>query len=352
MDNIANEYSQPVIHAQNENQPDVRLTSSELANLWASWMESSMKECIIKYFLNIVDDREIIDVLEYTLGIAEKHLKRLTQLYQKESHPIPQGFTDGDVNLDAPRLFTDAFILSFLLDLAKARLDGYSTALQMATRADVRKYFTECIADPVEILNRTVNVMLSKGIYLRPPFIPMPERVDFTKKQSYLTGYFGKKRPLTSISISHLFEGLQRNSFRESLLTAFSQVAQSDQVRRFMQRGKQISDKQIQVFSSLLMEDGLPVSLSWDSGSTDSNIAPFSDKLMMGHVRASTVVLIGEYGKAISADPRHDLNITFSRLIAEAGKYAEDGINIMIDNRWFEEPPQSIGRNILDKKLH
>lgn len=352
MDNIATEYSPPVIHAQNEAETDVRPTASELANLWASWMESSIKRCFVRYFMKIAEDPETGSVLEYALGIADKHLQRLTQLYNEESHPIPQGFTDKDVNIDAPRLFTDEFILYFLLDLAKSRLDGYSTALQMSSRVDVRKYFTECVADAAEIFNRAVSAMQSKGIYIRPPFIPMPDKVDFAKKQNFLTGYLGKRKPLTSISISHLFEGLQRNSIRRSFLTAFGKVARSEQVRRYMLRGKQISDKHIQILSSTLMEDGLPVSMPWDSGITDSSTAPFSNRLMMEHVRSSNVIFTNLYGKALAADPRHDITVTFARFTAELGKYSEDGLNILLNNGWFEEPPQSKGRNNINKRLH
>jgi len=347
MVNLTNEYNQPVIHAQTKIQPEVRLTSSELANLWASWMESSIKECIVKYFLTFTEDQEIRDILEYTLGIAQKHLQRLSQIYEEENHPIPRGFTDDDINLDAPRLFTDSFILAFLEDMAKVRLDGYSTAMQMSTRADVRKFFTECVADPAEIYNRVVSVMLSKGIYMRPPHIPVPEKVDFVKKQSFLTGYLGKRRPIVSVGISHVFSGLQTNSFRKGIFSGFAQVTDSKQVRQYMERGKEISSKHAEIFGSLLMKEDLPVTMPWDSGITESRISPFSDRLMMQKVWESNSVLIGSYGKAFSVVLRNDLSIDFVRLMMETAKYAQDGLNILIDNGWLEEPPQSKGRNDL-----
>jgi hypothetical protein len=323
-----------------ENERNVRLTSSELANLWSSWMESSIKEQIVKYFLIIVDDPDIKDVLEYTLGIAKKHLCIISEIYSLEKHPIPIGFTDGDINLDAPRLFSDSFVLSFLEGMAIIRLDGYSTALQMSTRADVRKYFTECVADPAEIYNKTVSVMLSKGIYTRPPFIPVPEKIDFAKKQSYLAGYLGKQRTLNSIEISHLFSSLQRNSLRKAMLKAFGQVTGSEQVRRYMDRGREIANKHVEIFSSLLIKNNLPVSMPWDNGVIESKISPFSDKLMMQQVRVSNVVLTVAYGKALAV-VRHDLVVDFSRLMAEVLKYLEDGLNILIENGWLEEPPQA-----------
>lgn len=323
-----------------EAERNVRLTSSELANLWSSWMESSIKERIVNYFLRTVEDLEVKQILEYTLVIAKKHLSIISEIYSREKHPIPIGFTDDDVNLEAPRLFFDSAILYFLEDISRIRLDGYSTALYMCTRTDVRKYFTECVADPAEIYNRTVSAMLSRGLYIRPPYIPVPEKIDFAKKQSYLAGYLGKRRELNSIEISHIFSGLQRNLQRKTMFNGFVQVTKSEQVRKYMERGKQIAYKHIEIFSSLLMKNNLPVSMSWDYGVTESKVAPFSDKLMIQQVRVSNVVLIAAYGKALPVI-RHDLMVEFLRLETEILKFLEDGINIIIENGWFEEPPQA-----------
>ena len=323
-----------------EAERNVRLTSSELANLWSSWMESSIKERIVKYFLRTVEDSDVRQILKYTLGIAKKHLCIISQIYSREKHPLPIGFTDEDVNLDAPRLFSDSLILYFLEEMTRSRLDGYSTALQMCTRTDVRKYFTECVADPAEIYNRIVTVMLSKGIYIRPPYIPVPEKIDFAKKQSYLAGYLGKQRALNSIEISHIFSGNQRNSQTKAILNGFGQVTRSEQIRRYMERGSGIANKHVEIFSSLLMKNNLPVSMTWDSGVIDSKIAPFSDRLMMQQVRVSNVVKVAAYGKALPV-VRHDLALDFSRLAAELLKFLDDGIKIIIENGWFEEPPQA-----------
>lgn len=316
-----------------------RLTSSELANLWCSWMESSIKEQMVKYFLNIVEDQDIKNILEYTLGLAKKHLRIISEIYSKEKHPVPVGFTDGDVNLEAPRLFSDTFVLRFLEGMARIRLDGYSTALQMSTRPDVRRYFTECVADPAEIYNRTVSVMLSRGIYARPPFIQTAQEIEFAQKPGYLAGYFRKRRTLNSIEISHIFSSIQRNLLRMAMLKGFGQVARAEKVRQYMDKGRELANKHVEIFSTQLLQNGLPVSMPWDNGVLESNIAPFSDKLMMHQVRASYVVLTGAYGKAMTV-VRRDLTAKYLRLVGEVLKYMNDGVIILIENGWFEEPPQ------------
>ncbi|HBV98684.1 MAG TPA: hypothetical protein DEF36_16835 [Desulfotomaculum sp.] len=335
-----------------QTEQNIRLTSAELANLWAAYMNSSLKKSFMKFFLVKVEDTEIRSVMEYALHVAEKHLQILSEIYKLEKHPIPRGFTDQDVNLDAPSLFSDTFILTFVEYMAEIRLNGYVTALPMAARTDIREYFTESLASAAELYNRVSSVLLSKGVYIRAPYIPVPDHVDFVKKQNFMTGFLGKRRPISSIEISHIFSRIKTSSLRKSLFTGFSQVAKSEQVRQYMIRGREIAEKHIQILSSVMTENGLPVTMSWESGVLDSTIPPFSDRLMMQKIRNHNVVEMANYGKAITVLLRHDLSVTFVRLLAEFGNYTKDGVNILIDNGWLEEPPQAVNPDSLKKNMH
>jgi hypothetical protein len=48
-----------------ESEHNVRLTSAEIAQLWANYMNDTMGHCMLKYFLNKVEDLEIRPILEY-----------------------------------------------------------------------------------------------------------------------------------------------------------------------------------------------------------------------------------------------------------------------------------------------
>jgi hypothetical protein len=124
-------------------------------------------------------------------------------------------------------------------------------------------------------------------------------------------------------------------------------VAQSQQVREYMVRGKDIASKHIEVFSSLLHEDDLPSPMSWDAEVMNSTVAPFSDKLMMFHIGVLVASGIGHYGAGLSTSSRRDLSAHYTRLSAEIAQYTEDGANIMIDNGWMEQPPQAEDRKEL-----
>ena len=97
--------------------------------------------------------------------------------------------------------------------------------------------------------------------------------------------------------------------------------------------------KHIETFESILSIEYLPCPKSDESKITNSTTAPFSDRLMMYHKALFGSTSIAFYGTAIATCQRADLVVHFSRLVTEMGKYLEDGMNIMIENKWMEEPP-------------
>lgn len=132
-------------------------------------------------------------------------------------------------------------------------------------------------------------------------------------------------------------------------MKGLSQVAKIKEVRQYFERGRDIAQKHIEVFSSRLSKEHLPSPMTWDSEVTDSTEAPFSDKLMMFHITALIASGIGQYGVSASTSPRADLATMYTRLSAEIGKYADEGANIMIKNGWMEKPPQSVDHEDLAK---
>jgi spore coat protein CotF len=329
----------------------IRLTAAEIGNLWTNYINDSMAICVIKHFLNQVEDDEIRPILEYALHLAKQHVQSVKEIFNQEKIPIPIGFTDDDVNVNAPRLFSDTFYLIYLQNMSRVGLAAYSLALPGVARPDARNFYNECINSSTELNNQLTEVMLNKGIYSRSAFITYPEKVDFINhNQGYLAGWFGNRRPLNAMEITQIHFCLLTNFFSKVLMTASAQVAQSKEVRQYMERGKHISSKHIEVFQSLLKEEDLSIPPTWDSEVSDSTVPPFSDKLMMFHSRSLTMAGIGNYGTGLSTTMRHDLGAHYARLAAELGHFGDDGANIMIKNAWLEQPPSADDRNALARK--
>ena len=333
-----------------ETQHNVNLSSVEIANLWTAYMNNSMSVCVLTYFAANTNDTEIKSLVEFALECSQKNCQEVRAIFEEENYPVPFGFTQHDVNLKAPKLWTDILHINYLDQMSKAGFLAFGFCASLAARLDVREYFNRCLIRITEINNRTKNLLLEKGLFLRPPTIAAPKQVDFVQKQGFLTGWFGERKPLLAMEIMHLYHNIQTNAIGKAIIMGFAQVASSKDVRDFMLRGKEIAVKHIEIFSSLLRDEDIPVPTSWDSDVLDSTLSPFSEKLMLFHVAFLSAAGIGNYGSAISISTRRDIITHYSRLVAEVGLYTEDGANLMINHGWLEEPPQAIKRAELINK--
>lgn len=353
MNNPINEYNEPELQTAKVTEPNERLTSSELADLWSLYMASTLRKCIVEYFLITVENQEIRELLENSRMLDQQSLKWLSEIYTREKHPIPHGFKeDEDVNMDAPRLFTDSFIISYLGNSSRTRMNGLNTGFTMVSRRDVYTQFAEFMADEIAFYTRILDVMKSNGMQVKPPYIQTPEKVDFISKKSFIQSYLGQNRPLTSIEVSHVFLGLEANAYRKALFTGCAQITDLERVREYLERGIEISSKHIEIFNSILIKNKLPVSMNSDSGVVKSNISPFSNRLILQEVAVSNILLFTAYGTGMSVLGTPSLGIDFMRLMAEIVKFNRDGWNILIDNGWAEEPPQVKGKETIESTLH
>ncbi|MDF2935213.1 MAG: hypothetical protein K0Q90_586 [Paenibacillaceae bacterium] len=327
--------------------PIPKLTAPEISNLWASYMTDSMSICGMRYFLEHLKDDRIRAIVEFALQLALDHMQKLSSIMTLEGYPLPAGFTDQDVNLEAPRLFSDNLILMYIGHMAKLGLSSYSLTLATSTRHDVVDYYTEAITSSMQLHNQSQALGLEMGIYVRAPVIELPEQVDFVHDKSFLGAFLGHKRALLGVEINHLFHNMKRNALGKALILGFCQVAKSEDVKKYFEKGIHLSQKQVDVFGKTLLEDSQPAPMLWDAEISASVVSPFSEKLMMFHVSALIASAIGQYGASISGSPRKDLVLDYTRLGAEIMQYAEEGTLLMIRKGWLEYPPQSVDRRKL-----
>jgi hypothetical protein len=327
----------------------LRLTAPEITSLWTQYMFDTMSICFFKYALEHIADKEIKDLYQTSLQLSEKHVEQIKDFFVGENYPIPKGFTAEDVNVHAPRLFQDSFYLYYIYIMTLQGLTGYALSVGTSIRADLRKYYIECNTETMLLYERVLDMLLTKGLFSRPPVLNPPDKIDFVKNQSFLSGWFGEKRPLTGMEIGDITFNMNKMNLHVALKVAFSQVASSEKVRKFIARGMEISNKHIQNFTNILNEEKLNAPVSWQSLVTDSTVTPFSDKFMMYQVQLSTQIAIAFYGTSLSVTSRRDLSLQYGLLTAELARYGEDGMNLMIDFGWLEEPPRASDRRALAK---
>ena len=328
---------------------NIRLTSIEIAGLWTGYVSDTMSNCVLKYFLKHVKDEDIKAVLQYAYSLTEEHIKKYKDIFQSEKMAILTGFTDEDVNLNAPRLFSDEFFINYIKYMTGVGLTNYSLIYTEVAREDIKQLYGEMINETIILDKKTDEVLLTKGIYHRPPYIPIPNEVDTVERQNFMTGFFGNKRPLTVIEITEIFVNAQTAAFSEALVMAFSQVAMSKEVRNSFIRGKDIAHKHTKILSDILIEEDLVSPTNWNTQILETTESPFSDKLMMFHITNMFGSWMGYYGTGIAASQRRDLGAMYFRLMAEVSAFCEDGVNILIKHGWLEQPPTAPNRKTIAK---
>jgi hypothetical protein len=93
---------------------DIKLTSAEISALWSTYMQSSAVNCFYKHFLQYLKDKDIKPIIEEALALNNGYLVEIEKIFTKEAFPLPKGFSNKDVDLSAPALYTDLYALSFV----------------------------------------------------------------------------------------------------------------------------------------------------------------------------------------------------------------------------------------------
>jgi hypothetical protein len=330
-----------------EHQQNKLLTSAELADLFANFLGDTLFSCMFEHFLQVVEDDDVKNYIEFALALSKKHVKHISNILMLEKIPLPVGFGEQDMRKNAPRLFSDIFMVFYTTQMASSALLTYGSAYGNATRQDIMNYFKVTLNDSVETYERGNHLLLSKGFDLSPPTIPYTKKVDFVEKKSFISIITGRDRPLTANEIKNLHYNINTNILGKSLMIGFSQVASSEKIRKYFQDGANLAGKQIKDFSVHLAQQDLPSPRTMEPHITDSTSSPFSDKLLLYHGGVAGNIGLINIGVALSQMMRHDLAAEFIALIPLIGKYNNDGVNMLIEHGWFEEPFKAVNRKEL-----
>ena len=331
---------------------NARLTASEIAQLWTTYMNYSMLICIFRYFSEKAQQPEIKDLLNESLQRCEKRLSFARDTFIKDHLSLPIGFTERDVNIKAPALFSETYLLFYLRNMIRVSLSLNSLNLSMATRPDIIDFYSTCVESTIKLNHKTTALMLSKGILPRPPVVEVSDQVEYVHKANFLTGFLGEKRPLLTTEVAHLYHNALVNETGRLLLLGFRQVSPNQDVMEYYTQGIQLSDSIVAKLSMLAKQENVDFSFTQGADVTDSVEAPFSDKLMMYHVYLLNAIGGGMYGMSATISARHDIIKMYGQIMIEVGIYAEKGAKLMMANDWLEEPPQILDREELAELKH
>ncbi|WP_079420623.1 DUF3231 family protein [Paenibacillus ferrarius] len=224
-----------------------KLTSAEMGKLWATYMGNSMSKCILSYYFQHVVDEVIKTLLENALKLTVEFVKTTKDILKKENYPIPNGFSEEDVNLGALRLFEDVYYVHYLKYVCKAGMSIYNVAVPLVYRKDVKEFFIYCMDSTMALMGQINDILMDKELINKPPIIPVPDKVEFVH-QGFFNGFLGHVRPLHALEIAHLYDNIENNATSKALIMAFSQVVKSEKIRKLFIEGKDLTHKSIEQY--------------------------------------------------------------------------------------------------------
>ncbi|WP_026575680.1 DUF3231 family protein [Bacillus sp. UNC438CL73TsuS30] len=325
---------------------NIKLTTAEIAALWKTYIQNTAVRCFYKHFLQHLQDAEIKSIIEEVLVLVETVIGKIEAIFEKENFPIPKGFSDKDIDLSAPALYTDSFALSFVYRGGQVIVPSYANVLQKVTRMDIYNLLSECLYGETELHKKALTLMLSKGLNDRPPTMEYPKSVEFIQHQpSLLNTWFGEKRPLNTLEITELFAGIERNAIGLILLMGFIQVTKDKEIKDHLLKGKKLAEKKVDTYGRLLKENDHFIGFPMTMEVTNSTISPFSERLILFIISTTSQISVSALGDSLSVSMRKDLVAHYSLFIAEVMKYGGEGLKLLIERGWMEQPPQPIDRN-------
>jgi hypothetical protein len=322
----------------------LKLTSSEIGSLWGEFVNGTMVDMVNKYMFSIIEDEQIKSVFSDAIETFKGQKEQISSFLEKEGFPVPIGFSETDLFKGKQRLFTDIFCLNYLHIMTLHGLLGHSTSLAVSVRKDLRFFYDSCDDAAKRMYHQTIELLLEKGSFQRDPLFYPAENPEHISSNDFIDGFFGKGRKLAATEIISISFNLKKSIMAKTLSIAFSQVAQTKEVRKFLSDSEKIADGQIKAFSKIMQADNLPVPKSWETEVTTSTDAPFSDKLMLYHIGFLFQAAQNYHGTGLASAMRTDLVTAYEGTILKNLMVTKKWFNLMVKNNWLEQPPLAPNR--------
>jgi len=326
------------------------LTSSEIGSLWAEYINGTASDIVNKYMYSIIEDKEIKEIFHTAIETFAQQKKEIVDFFVKEGFPVPIGFNDADLFLGKQRLFSDAFCLNYLHIMTIHGILGHNTALCISVRKDLRSFYDSSSAVGNKMYHDTIELLLKKGLFQRDPQYYAYEHPCYITSKDFTDGFFGKGRMLAATEIISISLNLKKSILVKTLSIAFSQIAGSKEVRKFLTNSEKTADGQIRALAKILQADNLPVPKSLETEVTTSTDSPFSDKLILYHMGFLFQAAQNYHGAGLASAMRTDLVATYEKTILQNLLVTKNWFDLMVENKWLEQPPLAPNRKEIAKK--
>ncbi|WP_433956753.1 DUF3231 family protein [Cytobacillus horneckiae] len=319
-----------------------RMSSSELGALWMTYQKKTMILRILEYFIETSENKQAKKLMNGLWKELNPKVGVIEQLFRDEGAAVPQGFTDTDVDLNAPKLFDKGFDILLCRILKEISMGLYTLHMTMSYREDIIDLYTDLTKITQKYYKEFTEYLLANGYLSVPNYVNMPNSINFITDKNYTKGFslVGNKRGLNTIEFSYLFNSIQTNAVGLQLITGFAQTAQNQEVQKYMLNGKKLCKEIIKGTEEILVDSDILPSAINGIAITKSNIPPFSDKMAVYLIFLLSNFGLGGQGFGAGFSLRDDINLKLFVYAKDIYQFIREGIKVMIDNGWMEEPPK------------
>ncbi|RXT02287.1 DUF3231 family protein [Ammoniphilus sp. CFH 90114] len=322
---------------------NLTLTASENLSLWNTYLTETMTSHVSRYMMAHVTDKDVKNMLAFATQISQEGVDMSASVFINANHPLPQGFTEEDVDMKGPKVYSDDLIILIKRKLVQDALVVNTMSLGAATRPDIRAFYEKQMVDGSKLLNMILELLYKRGLH-HPLHIPFPETVEKVKSSFlFSAGIFEGNRDLNTTELFNLELNFQSTVVLSVFFKSFAQfeLIKEGKLADHFLRGARIMDKHLELFRNRLMESGMPQFPTWENELTDASISPFSEKLILFKSAVMLSATAGRYGVAISTVLRRDIGSDFLRVMTETLKYAEDTMNHMVKRGYLDQHPMA-----------
>lgn len=330
---------------------EIKPSAGEISNLWKFIIGNQAQLCLLEHWRACSEDADLSKLLEVLIEEASRISSQGVTLYKKAGFPEPIGFNlETDLFPDAPKLMSDRLVLFILQVLSEYGVYGYGLTLGKTDTPEVLTFIRSCLDNAADLYQQITELIKIKGFQHQPIFVPPPKEAQMVQHHSFLAGWLGEQRPISAVEIDNILYSLRGVILAKTMFMAFSQVAKDKKIQKYCNRGKDLTGKRVERLQTIQASENLPFQATYETEVTDSTISPFSDRLILFEAISLAQIAVARYGNALSTMIRRDLSSIFAAYIAETGTFLDDGVNLMIDFNWFEQPPLAADRNHKNKQ--
>ncbi len=141
------------------------ITSSEIGTLWMTYQQKTLIICLLDYMIEHADDEDAKTIMTDLREQLIIYIRKTKTIFEKEGAVVPTGLSSQDVNVQAPKLFTNGFDIMFLPVIKEISMGMYTLSLGKAYREDVVKFYQDLTKITQGCYDSCTQYLLKKGFY-------------------------------------------------------------------------------------------------------------------------------------------------------------------------------------------